>query len=135
MSLKERLRIFLAGKEDLELLDNKLWLQNAEIKSKIFVRDFASYMDADAFDFFELSMITHYLIVDNEGSLAYQKYSIADKDVMVTSTSNAGSSASTELPSTLRDGDIWSYDLNKTPYGKTCLAILEGLKHIAIVRL
>ncbi|EAK7296548.1 hypothetical protein FBF91_05925 [Campylobacter upsaliensis] len=135
MVLVERLRVFLAGKEDLELLDNKLALQNAEIKARIFVRDLASYMEQDAYEFFELSMITHYLIVDNPDSLVYQKYNIADKDVMVTSTSNAGSSASTELPSTLRDGDIWTYDLNRTPYGKTCLAILEGLKHIAIVRL
>lgn len=135
MVTKEKLRVFLAGKEDLALLDNKFILQAVKTKVSIFVKGFMQYLDEEAYEFLELSLATHYLIVDNPTSLAYEKYNIADKDVMVTSTSNAGSSASTELPSTIRDGDIWTYDLYRTPYGKSCLAILEGLKHIAIVRL
>ena len=108
-------------------------LQNAKIKSSIYLKKLEFYLDHDEYCLLYFNAWLHYCIVNDRDSALYRKYDIDSKDVLVSSTSNSGSSASMEVPKALSEGSLLAYDLYRTPYGRFVLNILEGLSDIAIV--
>lgn len=105
-------------------------------KSSIMVQHLKPYLNCDEFCELLSNLWLHYYIVDSDKtSYLYSKYEVGSSSVLVTSTSAGGSSASMEVPKTLSEGELFTFDLYRTPYGRFALTIMESLKHIALVRL
>lgn len=131
----EGFKAFCSEMEDLEIKETP-FIKLAFRKTRILTQSLEQYLQCDEFCELVNNLWLHYVIVNSDtNSPLYNKYDVGGSSVLVTSTSAGGSSASMEVPRTITEGDLFTYDLYRTPYGRFALIILESLKNIAIVRL
>lgn len=128
-------KYFVLDCENIELeQDNQV--KRAFKKTSVYAENLKPYLNCDEFCELVNNLWLHFYIIDsNKDSVLYTKYDVGSTSVLVTSTSAGGSSASMEVPRTISEGDLFTFDLYRTPYGRFALTILESLKHIALVRL
>lgn len=77
----------------------------------------------------------HYFIISGDSASAsaparelYTQHKVGDKEAIVSSVSNSGSSATMQTFKSLTDGKFLMLDLNKTKYGRFVYSILESLQ-------
>lgn len=137
---------FCTRRESLVVTDPTFWVyEDAYLKTSALLRHIDTYLDADVYAYIFGSAFLHYTIctpfeteistTKDDGTIIteiisnplYEKYGIVDKDFIVTSTSNAGASASMLVTSNMQDGSFLMQDLVRTPYGQYVFSILEQL--------
>lgn len=145
MTIQECLE-FCKAREKVVVDDPAFWIYNdCYIKTGALLRGIDSYLDSDVYNLIFGNAFLHYLIVtpfetditiekpdgtiitETVSNPLYEKYGIANKAFIVTSTSNAGASASMLVTENMQKGGFLMQDLTRTHYGEYVFAILEQL--------
>lgn len=101
-------------------------------QAMILIKHLSAYLCEDEFEALLQNMWLHKMICNPYMADWYSKYDVANKDVMVQSTSNAGSSASMMAIKSYQNGGFLMLDLNRTPFGREAYTYLEGLSGLAV---
>ena len=80
-------------------------------------------------------LYSHYIIVEEIFPNVSSRYDLTGNGLIVTSVSSAGASTSVNSVKTLDEGNLFTLDLFRTPYGRKAYSILESASHSAIVLL
>lgn len=106
--------------------------KRAMIKVKLYANNnLLSVIDEPYLLLLQANLLIHYFITDpDSGENWYGKYKIGSQDFLVTSVSSAGASTSINSVKVLDDGDFFTLDLYRTPYGRQAYQILSSLKGI-----
>lgn len=115
--------------------------EDAWKKAKALIEPLRSYIDCTIYKDVLFSAGLHYIIVepftfevrDESGNTEeienplYKKFSIANKQYLISSASDESSSSSVHVTKSLQDGDFLMQDLLRTRYGTWVYSILEQL--------
>lgn len=126
---------FVSIREDSLDFEDKLTcdvLNQSYSLTMMYIESLKPYMKDDTFKILRNNLWLHFVIVDPLMKDLYSKYDIGDKDFIINSASNSGSSTSMQSFKSLEDGEYLMLNLNRTPYGRYAYSILESLKNIVI---
>lgn len=151
MTLTECLE-FAKKREPILVEDKEFYVyEDCLTKTNALLRHIDEYIDSDVYRLIYGNAFLHYLITTpfeyevstekDDGTIIteivsnplYEKYGIADKNFIVTSTSNAGASASMLVTENMQKGGFLMQDLTRTHYGEYVFVILEQLNLSAVL--
>ena len=98
-------------------------------------KNLLSFMNKHTYNILLKNLWLHYIIVEEVFPSISSKYDLTGNGLIVTSVSSAGASTSVNSVKTLDDGNLFTLDLFRTPYGRKAYSILESISHSAIVLL
>lgn len=98
-------------------------------------KNLLSFMNKHTYNILLKNLWLHYIIVEEVFPSISSKYDLTGNGLIVTSVSSAGASTSVNSVKTLDEGNLFTLDLFRTPYGRKAYSILESISHSAIVLL
>lgn len=145
MTLQECIE-FARIREPLATTDKDFYVyKDCYVKASALLRHIDTYLDSDVYTLVFGNAFLHYVITTPfelevktekpDGTIftetiqnpLYEKYHIGDKSFIITSTSNAGASASMLVTENMQKGGFLMQDLTRTHYGEYVFSILEQL--------
>lgn len=101
--------------------------------SYVYIAKLETYLSEQSFQVLLNNIWLHFIIVDPLMEDLYHKYDISNKEFIINSASNSGSSTSMQSFKSLEEGEYLMINLNRTPYGRIAYSILESIKNVAII--